>query len=297
MAARAIGSGTIAFGLVSIPVKLFSSSSPSHEIHFNQLHASCGSRVRQKLYCPEHDAIIGRDEIVKGYEFAKGQYVTFSSEELKAVEAQATGGIDIVEFVPLDDVDPLYFDRAYYLGPDKGAARAYNLLGQALRETGLCAIATYAARGKQYLTLIRAAEEGLVLQQLHHDYEVRPFSEVPIGDAEVKGDELQLAIQLIKQSVADEFDPSKYHDDVRERIEELIARKVEGEDITAAPSETPKAQVIDLMEALKASLGEGGESAGSGSKKSQARKGPQRTEESTAKTGRKRTRTKKTAKR
>jgi DNA end-binding protein Ku len=256
MAARAIGSGTIAFGLVSIPVKLYTSSASSNEIRFNQIHGECGSRIRQKLYCPTHDRIVERDELVKGYEFSKGKYVTFTGEELRAVEEQSTGGIDIVEFVPLADVDPIYFDKAYFLGPEAGATRAYRLLKAAMEETGLSAVGAYAARGKQYLVLLRPVPDGIVLQQLHHDYELRTFDEVPMDEADVKPDELHLAIQLIRQGAVDRFSPAKYTDEVRARIEGLIEKKIAGEDITALPSETPKAQVIDLMEALKASLGE-----------------------------------------
>ncbi len=256
MPARAMGSGTIAFGLVSIPVKLFTSSATSNAISFNQIHKTCGSRVRQQLVCAKEDVVVGRDEIVKGYEFAKDQYVLFTEEELKTLEEQGTGGIDIAEFVPLDSVDPVYFDKAYYLGPDKGAGRAYHLLRNAMKDTGLCAIASYAARGKQYLVLLRPVEDGIVMQQLHYQHELRAFSEVDIDKTTVKESELDLAIRLIKQAAGKRFSPERYKDEVRARIEALIERKIEGEDITEAPKETPRAQVIDLMSALKASLGE-----------------------------------------
>jgi DNA end-binding protein Ku len=269
MAARAFASGTIAFGLVSIPVKLFPSVSPSDAIHFNNLHKTCGTRVKQQFVCPKEEVVVGRDETIKGYEFAKGQFVTFTPEELDAVEETATGGIDIVEFVPIDQVDPIHYDKAYYLAPDEGAGRAYSLLAEALRRTGLCALAKYAARGKQYLVLVRPVKLGLVLQQLHYPAEVRAMSEVGIEGAEVREGELDLAMKLIEQSAKKTFNPEKYTDEVRARIEELIQRKVEGEDITQVPAQSPKAQVIDLMAALKQSLGmgegEGGSQAAGGS--------------------------------
>jgi DNA end-binding protein Ku len=255
MAARAISSGTIAFGLVSIPVKLFPSVSPSDGIHFNNLHKACGTRVKYQYHCPKDDVLVSRDEMVKGYEFAKGQFVTFTEEELDAVLEQATGAIDIVEFVPIDEVDPIYYDKAYYVAPEEGAARAYQLLAAALRKTGLCALAKYAARGKQYLVMIRAVKLGLVMQQLHYPAEVRPMTEVGVENAEVRDGELDLAVKLIEQSRTRSFKPEQYSDEVRARIEALIGRKVEGEDITRTPFASPKAQVIDLMAALKQSLG------------------------------------------
>ncbi len=258
MPARAISSGTIAFGLVSIPCKLFPSVSPSEAIRFNNLHKECGTRLKYQFYCPKDDRLVGRDEMIKGYEFAKGQFVTFTDEELEAVEEQSKGGIDITEFVPIEQVDPIYYAKAYYLGPDAGAARAYHLLAAALRKTGLVALAKYAARGKQYLVLLRPIKEGLVMQQLHYPAEVRPIQEIGVEQAEVNEGELDLAIKLIEQGAAKTFRPEKYTDEVRARVQELIDRKVEGEDITQAPAESPKTQVIDLMAALKQSLGMGG---------------------------------------
>jgi DNA end-binding protein Ku len=259
MAVRPIAGGSIAFGLVSIPVKLFPSQHSSAAIRFNRLHEVCGTRLKQQNYCPQCDVVVARDDMVKGYEFAKGQYVRFTEEELKAVEAQSTGGIDIVEFVPIDQIDPVYFDKAYYLGPDKGAARAYHLLAEAMRSTGLCAVAKYAARGKSYLVMLRPTEEGIILQQLYHEFELRAFTDVEVEEAEVKDTELQLAVQLIQQAAAESFQPDKYVDEVRTKIEAMIAGKVEGEEIITTPTESPKSQVIDLMSALKASLaGEAG---------------------------------------
>lgn len=255
MAARAISSGTIAFGLVSIPVKMFTSVSPSDGIHFNTLHKDCGTRIKQQYWCPKDEKVVGRNETIKGYEFAKGQFVTFTEDELKTVEEHSTGAIDIQEFVPIAQIDPIYYAKAYYLGPDQGAPRAYNLLAEALRRSGLCAVAKYAARGKQYLVILRPVAGGLIMQQLHYPSEVRDMDEVGIEKVDVADGELSLAMQLIEQSAHKTFAPERYNDEVRTRVEAMIQKKVEGEDITQAPSDSPKTQVIDLMAALKQSLG------------------------------------------
>lgn len=256
MPARAIASASIAFGLVSIPVKLFPSASPSDGIRFNNLHRECGGRVKYQYYCPKDEKVLVREDLIKGYEFTKGQYVTFSKDELDAVAERTSGGIDIAEFVPQSQIDAIYYAKAYYLAPDGGAARAYHLLAAALRETGLVAVARHSARGKQYLVILRPVKQGLVMQQLHYPAEIRPITDVGIDDCEVKDSELELAKQLVRQGAVKTFAPHKYTDEVRERVEALIAKKVEGEDITA-PAPATKAQVIDLMAALKESLGLG----------------------------------------
>ena len=252
--ARAISGGTISFGLVSIPVQLYSATQASAGISFNLLHAKCGTRVKQQYICPLDNEIVPRDQMVKGYEFAKDQYVTFTDEELKAMAEEASRVIDITEFVPLAQVDPIYFEGAYYLGPDKGGEKAYRLLAEAMKQTGRCALARWAARGKGYLALLRPIEGGLVMQILHYADEVRPFSEVPVPDAPVREAELKLAVQLIDQITAEEFHPENYQDVVRTRYHEAIQRKVEGQEITTAAPEQPRGQIIDLMDALKASL-------------------------------------------
>lgn len=257
MSARAISSATISFGLVSVPVKLYSAAETSRAISFNLVHSKCGTRLRQQYTCPKDEEKVSRDEMVKGYEFAKGRYVIFAPEELKALEEKSTQQIEITEFVPFEEVERLYLDKVYYLGPDKGGERAYRLLGAALRKTGRSAVGKYAARGKGYLVLLRPLDDGLVMEQLHYADELKSFSEVPLGDGEIKDAELDLAVQLIEQAATDEFHPEKYQDDVRERILALIEKKVEGEDITEIEPEEPKGQIIDLMEALKASLAKG----------------------------------------
>jgi len=252
---RAIATGQIAFGLVSIPVKLFSAAESSERINFNMLHKECGSRIQQQLFCPTDERTIDRTEVVKGYEFSKGQYVLFSEEELKALEEKSTQQIDITEFVKSDLIDPIYFAKPYYLGPDKNGSRAYSLLAAALKETGRWAVAKYAARGKGYLVVIRPLGDGLVMQQLFYPNEIRSIDEIDLGDTSIKDQELKMAIQLAEMSASDEFHPENYRDEVKERIRSLIQKKIEGEEITNAMTEEPKAQVIDLMEALRKSLG------------------------------------------
>ena len=253
--ARAFASGQIAFGLVSIPVKLFSAAEASEKISFNMLHKDCGSRVQQQLFCPKDDRTIDRTETAKGYEFSRGQYVLFSEEELKTLEEKSTQQIDIEEFLPSDQIDPIYFQKAFYLAPDKGAERAYTLLSKAMQETKRWALAKYAARGKGYLVVIRPLDKGLVMQQLYYPNEIRSLADLDLGEAEVKENELKMAIQLAEMGAADEFHPENYRDEVRERIRGLIDKKIQGEEIVGAMDEQPKAQVIDLMEALRASLG------------------------------------------
>jgi DNA end-binding protein Ku len=265
MAARAIGTRTISFGLVSIPVKLYATVEHGKSISFRLLDGETHERLRQQYFRPSDGKIVERDDMVKGYEFAKEQYVVFTKDELDALAQESNTAIAISEFVPLDRVDPVYFDSALYLGPDRGGERAYRLLNEALRRTKLCAIAQYAARGKQYLSLIRPMGTGLVLQQLHYTYELRGFDEVPYDDpGSVNDAELNLAVQLIEQTAQDEFHPEKYTDTVYERAQAAIEQKVAGKEIAIEPVEGVKTQVIDLMAALKASLGQDAEG---GSKK------------------------------
>jgi DNA end-binding protein Ku len=258
MAARSIASLTISFGMVSIPVKLYSATEAGRAMSFNLLHKACGSRLRQQYFCVKEDVPVQREDMAKGYEFAKDQYVMFTPEELKALEEAGTHSADITEFVPLKSVDPVYFDKAYYLGPDKGGAKPYALLARALKESGRCALGRWAARGKQYIVMIRPIDtglvEGLVMQQLLYAGEVRSANDIDIPKTEVKPAELKLAQQLIEQQSVDKFDPAAYADEVRARIEAAIQKKVEGQEITMAEAPQQGAQVIDLMEALRASL-------------------------------------------
>ena len=271
MPARALSTATISFGLVSIPVKLYTSSESAAAVSFNMLH-QCGTRLKQQYWCPKDERVVPREEIVKGYEFAKGQYVTFTDEELKALEAEASRLIEIREFIPAALVDPVFFEKAYYLGPDKGGDKPYRLLSDAMRETQRVALASYAARGKQYLVLLRPFEDGLLMQQLRYADEIRSFAEVERGDGAPSEKELALARQLIEQISSEEFHPEAYEDAVKKRTEEVIARKVDGEQITYTEAEEPQGKIIDLMEALKASLETGGAKARVGPKRVAAKR-------------------------
>jgi DNA end-binding protein Ku len=255
MPARSIGTATISFGLVSIPTKLYTTNESSADIHFNMLHDADGARLKQQYICTQCNEIVDREHTVKGYEHAKGQYVILSTEELKALDAVATQTIALEEFVPAAALDPLYVEKSYYLGPDKGGERAYKLIRDAMLDTGLVGVASYSARGKQYIVSLRPFNEGLIMHQLRYAAEVKPWSEVPLPDLpELKPAELGLAKQIIQQIASETWHPEKYKDEVQERMISLIQQKVEGQEITIQP-EAPTGKVIDLMEALKASLG------------------------------------------
>lgn len=255
MAARAIASGTISFGLVAIPVKLFSTADTTKAVRFNYLSKD-GSRLKQQYIRASDGEIVEREDRVQGYEFTKGQYVTFEPDELKALNVVSTNSIEIDEFIPLAEVERIYIERVYYLGPDKGAGRSYHLMRAALLKTGRAALARYAARGKSYLVLIRPMGEGLVMEQLKHEDELRTLDEVPLDVCDVADGELDLAIQIIEQRTNEEFEPDKYEDEVKAKVLELIQQKIDGQDIAVPPEEEPEAKIVDLMEALKASVGD-----------------------------------------
>ena len=256
MPARSISTATISFGLVSVPINIYSSAESKASVSFNMLHKKCNGRLKQQYICPKDNGeVVERSETVKGYEFAKDQYVVLSPEELKALEEKATGAIDIIEFVPLSKVNREYVSKCYYLGPDKGGDRAYRLLAAALQQSGKAALGQYAARGQQHLVLLRPQDGRLVMEQLHYSDELRPTSEVPVPDGDVADKELKLAMMLIEQTSNEEFEPTKYKDTVRERVMAMIQQKIEGQDITTAePASAGGDKIIDLMEALKASL-------------------------------------------
>ncbi|MCB1694008.1 MAG: Ku protein [Pseudomonadales bacterium] len=253
MAARAMGSGIISFGMVAIPVKLYSTVDSTKGVHFNMLRKD-GARLKQQYVAVTDGEVVEREDRVKGYEFAKGQYVLFTDEEMKAMDAKSTNEITIHEFVPAEEVNAVYVEKANYLGPDKGAGRSYHLLAEAMRQTGKSALATYAARGKCYLVLIHPLDRGIVMIQLRHQEELRSFDDVEIPDPEIRKEELDLAKQLVDQVSAEKFEPSKYRDEVRDHMLEVIDRKVNGQEIVVVPEERPEAKIIDIMEALKASL-------------------------------------------
>jgi DNA end-binding protein Ku len=254
MPARALDTALLSFGLVAIPVKIYTTAEPSHELHFRLVHTGCGERLKQQYVCPKHGAV-DRSEMSKGFELSKNNFVELEKEELKALEAVASDEISLAEFVPSTAVDPIYIDASYYLGPDKGGERAYRLFRDALVDTELVGIATYAARGKQYVVMVRPFEDGLVMHQLRYPDEVKPWSEVPLGKLPAASpSELQLAERVIEQLRHTAFDPSQYTDEVKARVRKLIGEKAKGGEIVA-PEHVAHAPVADLMAALKASLG------------------------------------------
>jgi DNA end-binding protein Ku len=253
MAARSTGTGVISFGMVSIPVKLYSTVDSTKAVRFNMLRKD-GSRLKQQYIAATDGELVEREDRVKGYEFAKGQFVLFTDEEMKAMDAKSSNEINITEFVPADQVNAMYVEKVNFLGPDKGAARSYQLLAEAMRKTGKSALAKYAARGKCYLVMIHPLDDGLIMVQLRHQEELRSFSEIEIPDAEIQDAELELAIQLVEQVASEEFHPENYVDEVRHHMLEVIDQKVNGQDIVVAAEEHEEAKIIDIMEALKASL-------------------------------------------
>jgi DNA end-binding protein Ku len=253
---------------------LFTATVASEKISFNLLHAKDGSRLKQQYICAKEGVVVERSEMVKGYEFAKDQYVQFSAEEIKALEEVGSDTIEIVEFVPLSSVDPLYFDRSYYLAPGKGGARPYALLSAALRETRRCAIGHWASHGRDHMIVLRPLDKAIVMHQLHFAAEVRSIADIGVVPTEVKDSEVKLARQLIEQQAVERFDPALYVDEVKGRVEAAIQKKVEGKQISLSvtPVRASSGNVIDLMSALKASLG------GKQQEKLGPRKAPKRVE-------------------
>ncbi|HEX4884088.1 MAG TPA: Ku protein [Casimicrobiaceae bacterium] len=255
MPARAIASVTVAFGMVSIPVKIYAATQARDAISFNLLHKACGSRLKQQYVCIREEVVVPREEMIKGYEFTKDRYVTFTPEELKEVEEQGTQTVEITEFVPADSIDPIYYDKAYFLGPEPRGIKPYALLAESMRQTGRTAVGRYAARGKQYVVQLRPVKRGLVMQQLLYAPEVRSIDEIGVEEVPLQDKELALARQLIEHISSDAFDPAKYEDEVQKRIQAAVDDKLAGKEIAISPA-MPEAggQIIDLMEALKASL-------------------------------------------
>ena len=253
MAARSIGSGTISFGLVSIPIKLFTATS-AKSVSFNMLHKTCGGRLKQQLLCPVDNVVVERSDTIRGFEYARDQYVKFTDEELKAMEAARTDQLELLEFVPMDSVDFLYIEKTYFLGPDKGGDRAYRLLSEALEKAQRLAVGRFAQRGKDNLVLVRPYKKGLILHECYYADEVRSFDDIETGGAfDFKPIELELANKLIEQLDREKFEPSRFRDTWADKVKEAVEKKIAGEDVQAAP-EAPKAQIIDLLEALKRSV-------------------------------------------
>jgi len=254
MPPRSIATASITFGLVSIPVRLFPATS-SKAISFNLLHAKDNSRIQQKIYCPVDDAIIDRSELVRGYEIEKGRYVTFTDQELKNLEARGDHAIEISEFIPIEEVDPVFFESPFLLGCEPTSARAYRLLAKAMDDTRQVAVARYTMRGKEHVVLIRNYQDGLMLHTMHYGDEVRGFGEIDHGaDAPAKPAEVHLAKRLIGDLTQKKFDIDKYKDGYRERVIEAASQKASGQEIAEPPPEVQRGKVIDLMSALKESL-------------------------------------------
>jgi DNA end-binding protein Ku len=259
--ARSIASLSLSFGLVSIPVKVYSATEASGAVKFHLLTRD-GSRVKQQ-YVSEKDAgvVVPRAEMVKGYEFEKDRFVLFTPEELKALEESGNPMIEIISFIPEKSVDPLFYDKAYLLAPDKRGAKPYALLADAMRQSGRCALAKWAWKARQHVVQIRAVEGGLVLQQLLYADEVRSLKDLSIEKVEVTAAELQLALQLIDQISSEGYDPAQFVDEEKKRVLAAIDEKIAGKQVVAAAhadASAGSAQVIDLMEALRASLAKKG---------------------------------------
>ncbi len=254
MPARSISTASLTFGLVSIPVRLFPATS-SKSVTFHLLHAKDQSRIQQKIYCPKEDKIVDRSELVRGYEVEKDRYVTFTDEELKKLEAQADRAVEISEFIPATEVDPVYFENSYLLGCEPVSAKAYHLLKEAMTRAGRVGVAKYTMRGKERLVLIRPYDGGLMLHTMYYNDEIRSFGEIDHGaGAAVKESELGLAQRLITDLTQKKFNPSEFKDDYRQRVLEAAEQKLAGHELTEPAPEVHHGKVIDLMSALKESL-------------------------------------------
>lgn len=254
MPARAISSGTISFGLVSIPVKLYPATR-SKSVHFNMLHATDRARLKQQYVCTSCNETVERSATVRGYEYARDQYVVLTDEELRALESKSDKSIEIEEFVPIECVDPLYFEKSQLLGPDKGGAKAYRLLNEAMVTMGRVAIGRYKTRGREQLVLIRPLGRGLVLHGMHYADEVASFDEVEFGDeVQVRASELQLAQQLIEQLANERFGPERFEDRYRQAVLAAVEQKIAGQEVVIAARPEEPEPVIDLMAALKRSI-------------------------------------------
>lgn len=255
--AKAIGTATIAFGLVSIPVKIFSAGQTGSTISFRQIDKVTMAPVKQKLVSSKDGSEVSRENIVKGYEISKNEFLLFSDEEIDSVTVASTKTIDIKEFVPLADVDPIFYDKAYYLAPDKGGSRPYFLIYEGLKSSGLCALAQYASRGSEHLVLLRADGRGLIMQQMHYAHEIKGWDELDewMEPVAILPQELGLARQLISMNQKPNYDASSYEDRMHTKMLQMIQDKAEGKTITVEPEVKDKAPTVDLMAALQASLG------------------------------------------
>ncbi|HSY47291.1 MAG TPA: Ku protein [Thermoanaerobaculia bacterium] len=257
MALRALRNATISFGLVSIPVRFFTATK-SEDVHFNLLHASCGTRVNRKWWCPHHEKIVDSDELIRGYAISKTRYVTFTDEEIEALETDDNRAIEITEFVDLHEIDPLFFEKAYFLGPSPGGGKTYRLLSQAMKKQDKVAVARWVAAGRENLVVLRPYEKGLVLHTMYYADEVRDFGAIDLEEGPVREKEVQLAEMLINELSEKRFDPLAFKDEYRQRLLERIRAKSKGKTIEPEEEEEEKGgEVIDIMDALRRSLGKG----------------------------------------
>jgi DNA end-binding protein Ku len=271
MALRPLRNATVSFGLVSIPVRFYTATK-SEDIHFHLLHESCGTRVNRKWWCPQHEKIVSSDELIRGYEISKGKYVTFTDEEMEALETDDNRAIEIVEFVDLSEVDPVFYEKSYFLGPAPGGGKTYNLLSTAMKKQNKVGVARWVAAGKEHLVVLRPFEKGLILHTMYYADEVRDFAAIDVEHAPVREKEVQLAEMLINELTEEKFDPMQFKDDYRDRVLARIRAKAQGKVIVHEEKEEEKGgEVIDIMEALRRSL-EGGR-AGS-PRQSRGRKAP-----------------------
>jgi DNA end-binding protein Ku len=258
MALRPLRNATISFGLVSIPVRFYTATK-SEDVHFNLLHASCGTRVNRKWWCPHHEKIVSSDELIRGYAVSKTKFVTLTDEEIETLETDDNRALDITEFVSLDQIDPVFFEKAYFLGPAPGGGKTYKLLAEALKKQEKVGVARWVAAGREHLVVLRPFEKGLILHTMYYADEVRDFQSIEIESAPVKEKEVALAEMLINELTEKKFNPTQYHDEYRERVLQRIRAKTKGHAIEREEREEKKGgEVVDIMEALRRSLEGGG---------------------------------------
>src|SRR5437667_4431277 len=258
MALRPLRNATITFGLVAIPVRVYTATK-SEDVHVNLLHESCGTRVNRKWWCPYHEKIVSSDELIRGYAVTKNKYVTFSDEEIEALETDDNRALDITEFVALEEIDPVFYEKAYFLGPAPGGGKTYKLLATAMKKENKVAVARWVAAGKEHLVVIRAFEKGLILHTMFYADEVRDFASIDLEDTAVRDKEVQLAEMLINELTEEKFNPMAFKDEYRERLLERIREKARGKTIVAEEREEEEktGEVVDIMEALRRSLQKG----------------------------------------
>ena len=283
MALRPLRNATITFGLVNIPVRFYTATK-SEDVHFNLLHESCGTRVNRKWWCTHHEEIVDASELIRGYAIAKNKYVTFTGEEIEALETDDNRGLDITEFLSLDQIDPVFFEKAYYLGPAPGGGKTYKLLAQAMKKQGKVALARWVSGNREHLVIVRPFEEGLILHTMYYADEVRDFAAVEKEDAPIKDKEIKLAEMLIDELTEKKFNPLQYKDEYRERLMDRIRDKSKGKPIVSEEKEEEDkgGEVIDIMEALRRSL-EGGRAPAKGAKPAKRTSGPARAKTTTSK--------------